>query len=356
MANKSIFSRLIKIHAQEKLGIDLVGICQAKKLPEAEKYLKEFLKSGYHGEMHYLENPALRTDPKQLLPSAESVIVIGINYYHPQSPTLPSQGKIARYAWGRDYHKVLKKVLLQLASFLEQHWPGHQHRLCVDSAPLLEKAFAKEAGLGFYGKNTTLISPQLGSYFLLGEIITSLPLKSDTPVSGSCGTCRRCLDGCPTQALLAPGKMDARRCVSYLTLESKQIIPDNLIPSLQNRLAGCDICQEVCPYNLSLAKPLQHSGLKEKAIAGDSIELEKVLTIQNDQEYLSLFAGSPLMRTKRFGLIRNALALAQNAIRKDRQKYLPLYQPLIETIATTDPHPLLRTIAKNTLQKIQEFP
>lgn len=323
--------------------MDLIGICRAEKNLQAEQYLQEFLSAGFQGEMKYLENPALRTDPQMLLPGAQSVLVIAVNYYRDQSPTPADHGRIARYAWGRDYHKVLKKTLKQLQIFLEKNWPDHQHKICVDSAPLLEKAFAEQAGIGFYGKNTTLISYEFGSFILLGEIITTLPIQADEPRTGTCGSCTRCLDACPTDALIAPGKMDARRCISYLTLETKAEIPQEFAKASGNLIAGCDICQEVCPYNLSFAKPLTLAALKEVKIAGDSIPLSEILNIDTDEQYLARFAGSPLMRPKRRGLIKNAINAALNSGQNK-------FQPLIQKIADHDSDPELRKIAANALK------
>lgn len=345
----------IKTYATEKLGIDLIGICRAEPLIQARQNLQEFLDQGFHGEMKYLENPAMRTDPEQLLPGAKSVVVIALNYYREKPETPPDQGRIARYAWGRDYHKVLRSTLKELQKFLDENWPNHQHKLCVDSAPLLEKAFAEKAGLGFYGKNTTLINPHKGSFILLGEIITTLPIEPDAPRSGTCGTCTRCLDACPTKALIAPGKMDARRCISYLTLESKEEIPEEFSEASENLIAGCDICQEVCPYNQAFAQPLTFEPLKQIRIAGDSIPLEEILQIPDTETYLQRFAGSPLMRPKRHGLIKNSINAALNAIRRDRARYSPKFRPLIETIATHDENPTLRQIATRALERITKL-
>ena len=352
MIDNFTISAQIKSYAKEQLGIDLIGICKSEKLVIAEKNLHEFLDKKFQGEMQYLENPEVRTDPSALLPGAKSVIVIAINYYREKSPTTPDHGRIARYAWGRDYHKVIKKILKQLIVFLETNWPDHQHRLCVDSAPLLEKAFAEQAGIGFYGRNTTLISPELGSFFLLGEIITTLPIEPSSPRSGSCGTCHRCIDACPTKALIAPGKMDARRCISYLTLESKQPIPEEFGSVSSNLIAGCDICQEVCPYNLAKAKPLQLEALKTIKIAGDEIPLIEILQINTDQQFLEKFAGSPLMRPKRYGLIKNSINAVLNAIQLNRQEYLPTFQPLLEKISQHDTDDRLRALASRALEKI----
>lgn len=302
--------------------------------------------------MKYLEDVKRRTDPNYVLPGAKSVIAIAVNYYREQIAIEPDQGRVARYAYGRDYHKVLKKLLKQLQKFLDSNWPNHQHRLCVDSAPLMEKVYAERAGLGFYGKNTTLISPQIGSFFLLGEILTTLDLPSDTIASGTCGTCTRCLDACPTQALVAPGKMDARRCISYLTIETRDPIPNELADATDNLIMGCDICQEVCPYNKAFAKPLTLEPLKSVRIAGDSIPLHELLSIKESAEYLARFAGSPLMRPKREGMIKNALNAAQNAIKKNPIKYSHKFLPLIKQIAEHDSSEKLRDQAQKIISQV----
>lgn len=357
----------IKTYATAELGISLIGFCRAEILHDARKNLQEFIGAGFQGEMKYLEDINRRIDPNYVLPGANSVIVIAVNYYREQDPIEADEGRIARYAYGRDYHKVLKKLLKQLQKFLDANWPNHQHRLCVDSAPLMEKAYAEKAGLGFYGKNTTLISPQLGSFFLLGEILTTLDLPADSPASGTCGNCTRCLDACPTQALIAPGvlgvpevslsstatsRMDARRCISYMTIETKEAIPDEFSQATKNLIMGCDICQEVCPYNKAFAKPLTLEPLKSVRIAGNSIPLLEILCLRDSTDYLARFAGSPLMRPKREGLIKNALNAVLNAIKKDPQKYSDKFLPVIKQIAEHDSSEKLRAIAQKIILQV----
>lgn len=313
---KSSPSLAIKTFARS-IGADLVGIAPAIPAREAQKHLEEFLSRNRHGSMRYLEDARKRTHPQELLPEAKSVIVIAVNYYREVPTTPPSHGRIARYAYGRDYHKVIKKLLEQIAEFIEKNHPEAVCKPCVDSAPLMEKSYAVQAGLGFLGKNTTLITPEFGSFVLLGELLTTLPLEYDRPHEGTCGTCTRCLDGCPTKALVAPGKMDATRCISYLTIERSRNestpIPAALRAKMQNWIFGCDICQEVCPYNKVRAKPLQLPALKETKIAGHSIPLQEILAIQTDEEFTKKFAGSPVMRAKRAGLQNNARVAQQNA-------------------------------------------
>lgn len=294
------------------VGADLVGIAPALADTENEKWLQQFIKEGRHGSMAYLEDYQKRVHPDSLLPGAKSVIVIGINYYYPTQKLPPGHGRIARYAYGRDYHKVIKKILKQLIDFMKKEDPQAQFRPCVDSVPLLEKAYAQKAGLGFMGKNTLLITKEYGSFVLLGEILTTAVLDYDKPATGTCGTCTRCLDACPTKAITAPGKLDARRCISYLTIENKEEIAEEFHKPMNEWIFGCDVCQNVCPYNRVNAKPLQLEAFKKVKIAGESLSLQQILNIQTDQEFLEQFAGSPLMRAKRKGLQRNAKAVYGN--------------------------------------------
>lgn len=344
----------IKDYAKSELGIDLVGICSAIPNAKAKADLQEFLKKGYQGEMKYLEDFELRTDPQSLLKGAKSIIMIGMNYYRKKPETPPDRGSVARYAWGRDYHKVLKKILKDFARYLKEEWPDHKYRGCVDSAPLLEKVYAQQAGLGFYGKNTLLINPEMGSFFLLGEIVTTMELKPDSPCEGTCGTCTRCIDACPTGALIAPKQIDARHCISYLTIESKDAIPHEYGSATKNLIMGCDICQEVCPYNIQLSKEAKCPGLIEKKIAGNSLSLAEILQIKTDKEYLEKFAGSPLMRSKREGLIRNTINAVVNACAKDT-KYKSTFLPLLQNLAQTDNSQRLRQLATEAIKTIEQI-
>jgi epoxyqueuosine reductase len=301
---KDIFAEKIKSFALS-VGADLVGIAPAEHDRVDEKRLRDFVKSARHADMDWLTNITLRTDPRMLLPDAKSAIVIAVNYYTPNPPLPSGYGRVARYARGRDYHKVIKNILKKIAAFIKANRPEARSKICVDSSPLLEKSYAVKAGLGFIGKNTTLITPQFGSFVLLGVLITTLKLSPDQASSGTCGTCARCLNSCPTKALIAAGTMDARRCVAYLTIENKGEIPAEFTGKIAPYIFGCDTCQEVCPYNLTRAKPAKNRDLL-KQIAGPAISLAEILKMRNDQQYLRRFAGSPLMRAKRKGLQRNA--------------------------------------------------
>jgi epoxyqueuosine reductase len=303
---RSTLSNQIKKYAKS-LGVDLIGIASAKPDKESMLHLQNFIKENRHGNMTYLSR---KVHPTNLLPGAKSIIVVAINYYRPVSKN--QEGRIARYAYGRDYHKILKKILKQLAAFIQDQKPKAKTKICVDTSPLFEKSYAVQAGLGFIGKNTTLITKEFGSYVFLGEILTNLKLTYDKPAKGTCGTCTRCLDACPTKALIAPKKLDAKSCVSYLTIEHKGPIPKKFHKAMGNRIFGCDTCQEVCPYNIAYAKPATLKALSEPYIAGSNIPYKEVLKIKTDEEFLARFAGSPLMRAKRQGMQRNVKIAKKN--------------------------------------------
>jgi epoxyqueuosine reductase len=303
-------SQKIKQFSKEA-GADLVGITPAFVDEENIARLREFIEKRRQGLMKYLEDVEVRANPQSFLPGAKSVIVIGVNYFSQTAPTPPGHGKIARYANGRDYHKVLKAILKKVAAFIISQNPDANCKICVDSAPLLEKYFAVKAGLGFIGNNTTLITPDFGSFVVLGELLTDLQLDYDKSAAGTCGTCKRCLEACPTKALIGPDIMDARRCISYLTIEHKGKIAPALASKIGNRIFGCDICQEVCPYNRVHARETKIPDF-QKPIAGANLSLKDITNIKSDAEFLKRFAGSPLMRAKRAGLQRNARIALSN--------------------------------------------
>lgn len=267
--------------------------------------------------MTYLSDPEKakkRRDLSAFFPDAKTVICLGMNYYRPQKPLQKGFGRVARYAFGRDYHKIIGKKLKELEKFIQTIDPDTKTLSYIDTGPILERALAVSAGLGVIGKNSCLITKEFGSWVFLAEIITNLDLaegyekprlKGDFP---ACGSCTRCKDACPTRAIIAPGIIDARRCISYLTIEHKGSISPALARKLKKtrRIFGCDVCQEVCPHNISRQKPTTHKELTEPKIAGDQLELEKIRAIKTDEEFLHFFAGSPLMRAKRRGLLRNA--------------------------------------------------
>lgn len=241
---------LLATYAKTKLEFDLFGVTSADPL-EGSRYLAAWIALGLHGEMSYMARTAhLRGDPRALLPEAQSVICVACAYHEPEDPPmLADHVRVARYARRRDYHKVMRKRLMQLGQYLNELVPEASWRVAVDSAPLLEKELAQRAGLGWIGKNTCLINQKLGSELLLGELLTTFPLPPDRPESDHCGRCTACLASCPTQAFLAPYKLDARRCISYLTIEHKSDFSHEASPNLASYLFGCDICQSCCPWN-----------------------------------------------------------------------------------------------------------
>ena len=238
------------------LGFDLVGITGASP-SRHRQYLREWLDSGQAGSMEYLSRRFdERTDPATYFPGARSVICVAMNYHVPLEQPPPQHGRIARYALGDDYHDIIKQELLELADWLRAAAPGAATRCGVDTAPIMEKELAARAGIGWVGKHTCVINERIGSWILLGEVITTLELPADDPAIDRCGTCRRCIDACPTQAITAPYQLDARRCISYLTIENPGEIDPALKPQIGEWLFGCDICQEVCPWNARAAVTL----------------------------------------------------------------------------------------------------
>ena len=241
-------------------GFDLVGVAAAGPTPGAE-VLGDWLAEGFHGEMAYMARTAeLRADPRRVLPGCRSLVAVAMSYHSalPPSREAVRGGRVwvSRFAWGRDYHKLLKKRLIRLGRTLERLSPGAGWRATVDTAPVAERAWAAAAGLGWLGRNTCLIHPRLGSELFLGILLTDLALEPDPPATSHCGRCTACLDACPTAALVAPSMMDARRCIAYLTVEHRTEIDPALAPSMGAMVAGCDICQEVCPFNRRAAAGL----------------------------------------------------------------------------------------------------
>jgi epoxyqueuosine reductase len=232
------------------LGFTLVGITSAQP-PGHLDYFRQWLDTGSAGNMHYLQNRFdERTDPAVYFPGTRSIVCVAVNYHVPLDTPPPSRnGRIARYALGGDYHTILQDRLHELADWLREQVPGTQTRCAVDTAPIMEKELAARAGIGWMGKNTCIIHPQVGSWLLLGEMLTTLDLPADDPGLDRCGSCTRCIDACPTGAITEPYQLDARRCISYLTIEHRDEIPVELQPKLKEWIYGCDICQDVCPWN-----------------------------------------------------------------------------------------------------------
>jgi epoxyqueuosine reductase len=281
----------IKDFAKE-LGFDLIRIVSAEPLAEEAEYFKKWLDAGYEGDMEYmLKNPNARSNPREILPGAKSVICLAMNYYQKGSH---GNFKVARYAFGKDYHKVIEKKLKKLRQFIIEKTGATKQdfKLYSDAGPILERAFAAKAGLGFIGKNTTLITPEFGSWVFLAEIITTLELEFDAPIhkfTGACGSCDRCIKACPTGALTKPYQLDARKCISYQTIENK----GELAIDIQDRAFGCDICQEVCPHNCRAKKTNSSEFLNH--IAGPALNPNEINQM-NEEEFNEKFTGSPLKR------------------------------------------------------------
>lgn len=302
----------IKKYALEEAGFDAVAFSRAELEPRHGEAIERWIKKGHAGDMTYMvRDGAKRARPQAVMPDAKSVISLVVNYYHPDDakPEGQAAGKVAKYAYGRDYHKVMEKMLKKLVQFIQQKGgEGTKVRSYVDTGPILEKAFAQQSGLGFFGKNTNIITREFGSFVFLASLITNLELTPDSAHLGACGSCRICIDACPTDALLGNYEMDARRCISYLTIESKQEIPAELKDKMSGWAFGCDICQDVCPYNFR-AKTTRHQDLYPLKKAGSWLESETIALIKDEEEFKTSFEGSPVRRAKLQGIRRNLAAL-----------------------------------------------
>jgi len=293
-------------------GFSAVGVAGVD-LPEDEARLQQWLMRGFHGRMHYMaRHGTRRSRPAELQPGTLRVISARMDYWPDAAADAqqvlddPQLGYVSRYALGRDYHKVLRQALARLAQTIAERIP-HAYRVFVDSGPVLEKALARNAGLGWIGKHTNLISREAGSYFFLGEILTDLPLEVDEPVSAHCGSCTACMPACPTQAIVAPHQLDARRCISYLTIELREAIPEELRPAIGNRIYGCDDCQLVCPWNKFAQAAAHPDFLIRHAL--DAPRLTELIRWTR-AEFESRFEGSAIRRIGHEAFIRNvAVAL-----------------------------------------------
>ena len=306
-------STRIKEEAQ-RLGFALVGISPVRLAPHEESFAR-WLRDGLSGELNYMKRTEeLRRDPQKLVPWAVSVISVGMNYftsYSRHQETAEPRGWISRYAWGDDYHDVmLRRLEMLLDGVREFHAAPVQGRAFVDSGPVLERDWAGVAGLGWIGKNTHLISPQKGSWFFLGELFVDLPLAYDRPMRDRCGRCDFCLKACPTGAFVGPYVLDARRCISYLTIELKGSIPRHLRPLIGNHIFGCDICQEVCPYNVK-TKSTDESAYQPR-VGLHAPELIPLLALDH-AAFRRRFKGSSILRAKRRGFLRNVAVALGNS-------------------------------------------
>lgn len=306
--------RILEERAREA-GFDLVGVMRAEPLEEGGERLREWQEAGMAADMGYMHRPVeLLSNPKRLQNSAKSVVSLGVSYYPGEHPeNTEGGGRIARYAWGRDYHEVIKGRLIGLREELEEELGVRiKARGFTDAVPLLERSAAQHAGLGFFGRNSCLINGEAGSYFFIADLIVDLELEPDEPGTGTCGRCTRCMDKCPTGAIKAPGVVDARLCISYLTIENRADIPRDLRPLVSDWSFGCDVCQEVCPYNKRKATRSRWPEFSEGAGAGPYLEIEEVLEIRSEEVFEHRFAGTPLTRPGRAGLLRNCCVAAGN--------------------------------------------
>ena len=307
-------ARLVKRLAQEA-GFDRAGITAPESSPHAA-YYRDWLARGYAGSMSWLRrNVPQRENPALLLPGTRSIVVVALNYRRAEdAPGDEPSGRVAQYARGRDYHEVLHERLAQLAAAMREALPeAFECRACVDTAPLLERDLAASAGVGWVGKNTLILDQRLGSYLFLGELLTTLELTPDAPISDHCGSCTRCLDACPTQAFPEPYRMDASRCIAYLTIERRQDAPEALRAAIGDWVFGCDICQDVCPFN-SRAPLGNDADLAQPRIAG-RIPLQK-LTDMTAGDYRRLTRGTAARRATRAMWQRNARLALENVQRR----------------------------------------
>ncbi|MBW7867401.1 MAG: tRNA epoxyqueuosine(34) reductase QueG [Brumimicrobium sp.] len=295
-------TRFIKNQAQE-LGFMYCGISKADYLEDEAPHLAAYLKNGWHGKMQWMENHFdKRLDPRKLVSGAKSVISLLFNYYPEERQKDPEAPKLAKYAYGIDYHFVIKDKLKELFKAIQEEIGEVEGRVFTDSAPVLDKAWAKRSGLGWIGKNALLITPQKGSFHFIGELIIDLPLVYDGPIKDYCGTCTRCIDACPTGAL-TPYKIEAKKCISYLTIELKdQLLPSEFKGKMENWMFGCDICQDVCPWN-KFATPHQESLLtpRPKILEFTKAEWKEI----TEDIYKEIFKDSAVKRAKYEGLKRN---------------------------------------------------
>jgi epoxyqueuosine reductase len=303
----------VKAFALGELGFDLAGITTASPPPDARR-LSRWIAAGAHGEMDWMEETAaVRADPSRFLPGAASVVCVAMSYHEaPEPPELEPTGDrvvVARYARCKDYHDVIKPRLVRLGRFLAARSPGSRWRTAVDTAPVLERALAQRAGLGWIGKNTCLINVRLGSELFLGELFTSVALPPDAPGTDHCGSCTACRAACPTRAIGARRTLDARRCISYLTIEHRSELPAELAPALGAHLAGCDICQAVCPWN-------RHATRRSQPLLQPRPRLQQLtlasLRPLDERGFLDLARGTPLRRLGLARFTRNLQALEDN--------------------------------------------
>lgn len=295
-------TRLIKDEAR-RLGFDYIGISEARFLEEEAPRLEHWLNQNMHGQMGYMTNHFdMRLDPRLLVPGAKSVISLLLNYYPEETQHDTSAPKISKYAYGEDYHKVIKRKLKELTHFIRENIGEVDGRAFVDSAPVLDRAWAKSSGLGWVGKNSNLINPKAGSFFFIAELIVDLKLEYDGPIKDYCGTCTRCIDACPTNAIVAPQVVDGSKCISYFTIELRDAIPVSEKGKFENNAFGCDICQDVCPWN-RFSKPTKVAEFtpNEELMGMTAKDWQEI----TEEVFERVFTKSALKRAGFNGLKRN---------------------------------------------------
>lgn len=317
MNQKSQITNSIKEYAYS-IGFDLVGISTPDTYPD-NRYYKEWLQKGYAGEMNYLErNSFKKDDPSEVLTNIKSIITCAFNYNtdNPYSTEVENlqKGWVARYAWGEDYHNVLGEMLEKLRTYIDTLFEDKINtKAYVDTGPVLEKVHGKNSGIGWIGKNTCLINQEIGSWLFLGEVLTDVELEYDSSVPDRCGTCTKCIEACPTDAIVEPYILDARKCISYLTIELKGVIPNDLRAGVENNIFGCDICQDVCPWNKKAPVTELLNFQPDENIYNP--DLKKLLKL-DVEGFKELFKNSPIKRSKRRGFLRNVLVAAANSKEK----------------------------------------
>ena len=295
-------------------GFNKVGIIGAASLDDEGRRLQDWLARGYHGEMSWMARDVeKRSNPREIFPQARSVVVVALNYYTPhQHQSNPATGKVSRYAWGDDYHEILKTKLTSLLSWIREHEPQAEGKICVDIQPTMDKAWAVRAGLGWLGKHSNVITPEHGSWVFIGELFLNLELDHDTDViEDHCGTCTLCIDACPTAAITEPYVVDSNKCISYATIELRAPeLPSEIESKLSDWLYGCDICQDVCPWNRFETSTAEARFAPREGNV--NAELAEIIEL-TPETYAERFRGSAMKRAKLSGLQRNARALYQSS-------------------------------------------
>lgn len=306
-----------------EIGFHKIGIVPVQELLKEREHLESWIDSNYHGEMKWMERePEKRTDPTMVFPAARSVIAVALNYYTPhQHNPDPKFGKVSRYAWGDDYHDVMQQKMRELLDWIKTDIPGAEGKLCCDIQPIMDKAWAVRAGIGWIGKHSNLITREYGSWVFLGEILIDIELDYDNFIeTDHCGNCTACLDACPTDAIIDAYTVDSKRCLSYATIELRTPeLPDDIVRNLDGWLYGCDVCQDVCPWN-RFQKTTQEIRFEPRK-NNVSPELNEILLLSTD-EYVERFRGSAIKRAKLSGLQRNARALTERRYEDNEEEHV----------------------------------